>query len=154
MENPDPKLILYPGRKGRPDFALRVEGGTVWLTQLEVAELFQTSKQNGSLHILNILKERELDEHSVVKESLTTASDGKMADPFQRDKSTISRHIQNVSEENELDRLATVAFLATVQTKGAREVTRDLNHFNLGVVISVGYRVKSHRGQFDPLPCP
>ena len=77
MENSDPQIILYPGRTGRPDFALRVEGGTVWLTQAEVAELFQTTKQNVSLHILNVLKERELDEHSVVKESLTTAADGK-----------------------------------------------------------------------------
>lgn len=58
-------------------------------------------------------------------------SAGQMADLFQRDKSTISRHIQNVFEENELDRPATVAFFATVQTEGAREVTRDLEHFNL-----------------------
>lgn len=81
-------------------------------------------------------------------------SAGQMADLFQRDKSTISRHIQNVFEENELDRPATVAFFAMVQTEGSREVTRDLEHFNLDVVISLGYRVKSHRGKFDPLPCP
>lgn len=73
-------------------------------------------------------------------------SAGQMADLFQRDKSTISRHIQNVFEENEVDRSATVAFFATVQTEGSREVSRDIEHFNLDVVISVGYRVKSHRG--------
>ena len=77
MDNPGPQIILYPGRAGRPDFALRVEGGTVWLTQGEIAELFQTTKQNISLHVLNILKDKELDEGSVVKESLTTAADGK-----------------------------------------------------------------------------
>jgi len=71
---------------------------------------------------------------------------GQMADLFQRDKSTISRHIQNIFAEGELERLATVALFATVQNEGAREVTRDIEHFNLDVVISVGYRVKSHRG--------
>lgn len=77
MENSDPQIILYPGRKGRPDFALRVDGGTVWLTQSETAELFQTTTPNINIHIRNILKERELDADSVVKESLITAADGK-----------------------------------------------------------------------------
>lgn len=77
MSNDAPKLIIYPAKDGRPDIRLRVEGGTVWLTQLEIAELFATSKQNVSLHINNILKEKELNGVSVVKESLTTASDGK-----------------------------------------------------------------------------
>jgi len=71
------QVVLYPGRGGRPDFALRVEGGTVWLTQSEVAELFQTTKQNVSLHIRNLLRDNELHQDSVVKESLTTAADGK-----------------------------------------------------------------------------
>jgi len=70
-------LILYSSEDGKTQLDLRVEGGTVWLTQLEIAELFATSKQNVSLHIRNILSEKELPEDSVVKESLTTAADGK-----------------------------------------------------------------------------
>jgi len=54
-----------------------VEEGTVWLSQLEIAQLFGTTKQNASLHIQNISKEKELTTDSVVKESLTTAADGK-----------------------------------------------------------------------------
>lgn len=56
---------------------VRLENETVWLTQTQMAELFATSKQNISLHVNNIFKEGELDSISVVKESLTTASDGK-----------------------------------------------------------------------------
>ena len=73
-------------------------------------------------------------------------SAGQIVDLFQRDKSTISRHIQNVYDEGELKQEATVAFFATVQTEGDREVTRDIEHYSLDVIISVGYRVKSHRG--------
>lgn len=69
-----------------------------------------------------------------------------MAELFQRDKSTISRHIKNVFEEGELNREATVAFFATVQTEGERTVERMLDYYNLDVIISVGYRVKSQRG--------
>ncbi len=69
-----------------------------------------------------------------------------MTELFQRDKSVISRHIANVYKEGELDREATVAKFATVQTEGSREVSRDVEFFNLDVIISVGYRVKSHRG--------
>lgn len=65
---------------------------------------------------------------------------------FQRDKSVISRHINNVYEEGELSREATVAKFATVQMEGGREVSRDVNYYNLDVVISVGYRVKSPQG--------
>ena len=65
---------------------------------------------------------------------------------FQRDKSVISRHIKNVFDEGELVPEATVAKSATVQLEGDREVTRDVEYFNLDVIISVGYRVKSHRG--------
>ena len=69
-----------------------------------------------------------------------------MAELFQRDKSVISRHIKNVFEEGELSRAATVAKSATVQREGMREVSREVEYFNLDVIISVGYRVKSHRG--------
>ena len=71
---------------------------------------------------------------------------GQLAELFQRDKSVISRHIKNVFDEGELSRGATVAEFATVQREGDREVTRDVEYFNLDVIISVGYRVKSHRG--------
>ncbi len=73
-------------------------------------------------------------------------SAGQMAELFQRDKSVILKHVKNVFAEGELDASATVANFATVQTEGAREVTREIEHYNLDVVISVGYRVKSHRG--------
>jgi hypothetical protein len=69
-----------------------------------------------------------------------------MASLFQRDKSTVSRHISNVFTEGELDRQGTVADFATVQTEGSRRVTREITHYNLDVIISVGYRVKSLRG--------
>jgi len=69
-----------------------------------------------------------------------------MAELFQRNKSTISRHIRNVFDEGELDASATVANFATVQTEGSRKVERNIAYFNLDVIISVGYRVKSHRG--------
>ncbi len=70
------ELILYTAEDGKVAIQLRAEGGTVWITQLELAALFQTTKQNISLHIKNILAEGELDA-SVVKEYLTTAADGK-----------------------------------------------------------------------------
>ena len=69
-----------------------------------------------------------------------------MAELFQRDKSTISRHIKNVFQEGELPEDATVANFATVQSEGDRQVSRNITYFNLDVIISVGYRVKSLRG--------
>ncbi len=69
-----------------------------------------------------------------------------MSELFQRDKSVISRHVKNVFDEGELSPEATVAKSATVQREGDREVTRDVELYNLDVIISVGYRVKSHRG--------
>lgn len=69
-----------------------------------------------------------------------------MAELFQRDKSTISRHIKNVFDEGELSRSSTVANFATVQDEGGRQVARNIDYYNLDVVISVGYRVKSQRG--------
>lgn len=69
-----------------------------------------------------------------------------MAELFQRDKSTISRHIKNVFEDGELQREATVAKIATVQSEGNRQVERAIEYYNLDVIISVGYRVKSKRG--------
>ncbi len=69
-----------------------------------------------------------------------------MAELFQRNKSTISRHISNIFSKGELDSNSTVANFATVQMEGDRKVSRNIEYYNLDVVISVGYRVKSLRG--------
>lgn len=69
-----------------------------------------------------------------------------MADLFGRDRSVVARHISNAFEEGELDPKATCANFAQVQAEGGRAVSRDVEHYNLDVIISVGYRVKSLRG--------
>ena len=69
-----------------------------------------------------------------------------MANLFKRDKSVISRHINNIYKEGELERDSTVAKIATVQKEGKREIIRNIEYFNLDVIISVGYRIKSKRG--------
>lgn len=69
-----------------------------------------------------------------------------LAKLFNRDKSVISRHIKNIFAENELEMSSTVAKFATVQNEGGRTVTRDIEYYNLDVIISVGYRVKSKNG--------
>ena len=73
-------------------------------------------------------------------------SQDQMTELFQRDKSTISRHIKNIFDEGELKRESTVANFATVQLEGNRKVERSIEFYNLDVIISVGYRVKSVRG--------
>ena len=70
-------LIIYTSDDGSTRINLRVEADSIWLSQLEIAELFQTTKQNVSLHAKNIFEEGELSADAVVKESLTTAADGK-----------------------------------------------------------------------------
>lgn len=70
-------IILYESGDGKIRVSLFERDGSVWLNQVQLAELFATSKQNISLHINNIVKDNELDVNSVVKEYLTTASDGK-----------------------------------------------------------------------------
>ena len=70
-------IILYTSEDGRSSVTLYARDGSVWLNQLQMAELFATSKPNISMHISSILKDKELDKNSVVKEYLTTASDGK-----------------------------------------------------------------------------
>lgn len=69
-----------------------------------------------------------------------------MAELFERDKSVISRHLRNVFASGELERGATVAKNATVQREASREVTREIEFFNLDAILSVGYRVNSRRG--------
>jgi len=71
------ELILYQTEDGAAEINLRAIDGTVWLTQNEISELFNTTKQNVSLHFQNIFEDEELLENSVVKDSLTTAADDK-----------------------------------------------------------------------------
>jgi hypothetical protein len=75
MENN--KIIIYNTDDGKTSVSLMAKDGNVWLNQQMLAELFDTSKQNISLHIINILEDKELDVNSVVKDYLTTATDGK-----------------------------------------------------------------------------
>jgi hypothetical protein len=71
------ELVLYTSYDGRTRLDLRVEGRTVWLTQLEIAELFQTTKHNISIHTKNIFQDGELTREATVKESLTVQTEGK-----------------------------------------------------------------------------
>lgn len=95
------EIVLFETEDAKVRLTVPIQEDTVWLTQAQMTELFDTSKQNVSLHINNCFKEGELDKGSVVKDFLTTASDGK-----------------------------------NYKTK----------YYNLDVIISVGYRVKSQRG--------
>ena len=97
----DNELILYVSADGNVKLDVTTDGDTVWLSQAQMMELFQSSKTNISEHISNIFKEGELDENSVVRKFRTTAKDDK---------------------------------------------SYNINHYNLDVIISVGYRVKSQRG--------
>ena len=92
---------MYTTDDGQVEIEVQVEDENVWLTQNSMAKLFDTTKQNISLHIKNIFDEHELNESSVVKENLTTAKDGKKY---------------------------------------------KIKFYNLDLIISVGYRVKSIRG--------
>jgi hypothetical protein len=96
---PPGQILLY--RDGALNLQVRLDGQTVWLTQAAMAELYQTTKQNISLHIRNIFEEGELPPDSVVKYYLTTAADGK---------------------------------------------TYHTLHYNLDLILAVGYRVRSPRG--------
>ena len=75
-------IIIYRTADGRASVALYAKDGKIWLNQQQMAELFATSKPNISMHIANILKEKELYKNSVVKEFLTTAADGKSYSVF------------------------------------------------------------------------
>ena len=104
MENVNDKIIIYQTDDGVTNLEVKMDKDTVWLTQAQMVELFQTTKQNVSLHVNNVYKECELEEKSTVKEYLT------------------------------------------VQNEGKRSVRRMVKYYNLDVIISVGYRVKSQRG--------
>ena len=96
------QIVIYKSKQGKLE--VKVEPETVWLTLMQMTQLFG------------------------------------------RDKSVISRHIAGVYDDKELARKATVAKYATVQTEGGRTTKRNLEHYNLDVIISVGYRVKSKQG--------
>ena len=98
------QIIIYQTEDGQTQVDVRLENETVWLTQAQMVELFQTTKQNVSLHVGNVFKEGELEQEATVKEYLT------------------------------------------VQKEGERNVSRKVKYYNLDVIISVGYRVKSKRG--------
>lgn len=74
MQNNESNIIIFKTPDGRASVALYTRDGKVWLSQKQIAELFGTSKQTISHHILNILKEGELPQNSVVKNYMTTAS--------------------------------------------------------------------------------
>jgi len=103
-ENPTQKsqFLVYEAEDGRIKIDVRLEEETVWLTQKLMAELFQTTQQNISLHINNIFEEGELVQKATHKEYLL------------------------------------------VRREGKRDVQRQLDYYNLDMIISVGYRVKSH----------
>lgn len=98
------EIILYTAEDGTATIRLRAEGGTVWLTQLEMAELFQTTPQNITLHIKAIYAEGEVDLEATCKEFLQ------------------------------------------VRSEGGRKIGRKLKFYNLNMILSVGYRIRSHRG--------
>jgi hypothetical protein len=75
--NNQSNIIIYNSTDGRVSVSLYAQDGMVWMSQNQLAELFDTSKKNISLHVNNILENNELIEDSVVKEYLTTARDGK-----------------------------------------------------------------------------
>lgn len=79
MKNNEPnnEIIIYEGAGGRPNIEVRFEGETVWLTQAQLAELFNTSRPNITMHIKNIFEEQELNDKAVCQDFLHTAKDGK-----------------------------------------------------------------------------
>ena len=77
MGNNQQDIIIYNARDGKATVSLYAKDGMVWMNQNQIAQLFDTSKQNIGQHISNILKEGELTEVSVVKNYFTTAADGK-----------------------------------------------------------------------------
>ena len=76
------QIIIYQSESGETKLDVRLKDETVWLTQKDMADLFQTTKQNVGQHLKNIFEEKELDEHSVVKKFFTTASDNKRYQAF------------------------------------------------------------------------
>ncbi len=100
------------------------------------------NKFKGEIIIYNIDEGLGKIDVKMVDETVWLSLD-QMAELFQKNKSTISRHIKNIYEDEELERNSTVAKYATVQIEGNREIERQIEYYNLDVIISVGYRVRS-----------
>jgi len=83
---------------------------------------------------------------TLLQDETVWLTQAQMADLFTKSVPTINEHIKNIYEEGELSKGATIRNFRIVQTEGKREVSRDVNAYNLDIIISVGYRVKSHRG--------
>lgn len=98
-------------------------------------QIIQFSSTDGSLELSVSLQQESV-----------WLSLSQMADLFERDKSVISRHIKKIFAEEGWERDRAVAFFATVQKEGSRDIERLVEHFNLDVILSVGYRVNSRRG--------
>lgn len=105
------------------------------MEQLDKGQIILYQTQDGESKI----------EVTLANETVWLTAD-QMAELFQRNKSTVSRHIKNIFEEGELSQESTVAFFATVQQEGERQVERNIAYYNLDMIISIGYRVKSYRG--------
>ncbi|MGJ0302965.1 virulence RhuM family protein [Aliarcobacter cryaerophilus] len=95
---------------------------------------------------LVVYSDGELELKVSVEKDSVWLNRNQLAELFGRDVKTIGKHINNVFNENELTRVSTVANFATVQIEGGREITRDVEYYNLDVIISIGYRVKSQKG--------
>ena len=102
----------------------------------------------GNKNEIILYQSDDLPEHIEVRldEDTVWLSLNQIAQLFNRDKSVISRHLRNVYKEGELSREATVAKNATVQMEAGREVTREIDYYNLDAILSVGYRVNSKQG--------
>ena len=98
---------------------------------------------SSSEFILYITEDGQTKVLTRIQEDTVWLSLNQLAELFQRDKSVISRHIKNIFAEAELEEHSVVAKFATTATDGK---TYQVDHYNLDVIISVGYRVKSHRG--------
>ncbi len=82
------QMLIYQSEDGHTKIEVQLEAESVWLPQKQMADLFQTSKQNAGQHLKNIFAEGELDENSVVKKFFTTAADGKFVGWIKRSEST------------------------------------------------------------------
>lgn len=114
------EIIVY-----QPDETLtlqvRVEDETVWLSQAQIIELFNSSKANISEHIKHIFNSGELTKEATVRKYRTVRQEG--------------------NRKEELDGIPTVAKFATVQTEGNRTVTRNIEYYNLHVIISICWNI-------------
>lgn len=95
---------------------------------------------------LVVYNDGELELKVSVEKNSVWLSQNQLCELFDRDKSVISRHIRNIFIEKELEQFSTVVKNATVQIEGNREILREIEYYNLDIVISVGYRVKSQKG--------